>query len=146
MSKKLSKQFSLNHNMNQVVTRNINGRVQRVTESIGVLFIDGTCYCDTTVPKAEPNQRYDYDLDLVMFKGVNVLPILEHFDNLDSLHGIIMKAVATKFDGEPEPDEDVEVGRIAPAVTGCNERKGSLLPVLRIFDPLNNILNSYKTN
>lgn len=124
------KRYYIQHPMRKTVLK--NGKREEIL--ISILEIEGDGYFNSK--EREPDLRYPFTIDVVLKDGVDFKEELEILGGFEKIEEAVLQHVVKLFNADNlanplPPDEDdrqTVIGKI---------------PVLKIYEPLNNILNSY---
>lgn len=91
MTKKQQK-FEFTHNLKKTVVRDM----KLVTEYLP-LTLTGIYYCDTNFSKIDVANRYDMDIEEVIYEGMNIISVLEFTGALEDIYEETIKYAPNYF-------------------------------------------------
>jgi hypothetical protein len=90
---KIAKPFEFTYPLRHKIIRDL----KIVIEEVGELTISGTAYCNTSVPKNDPYERYGVDIDFIKWQGIDIQPVLEVTGALDEIVEAAIRHTSTLF-------------------------------------------------
>lgn len=90
---KLKKHFDITYNLKKEVVRDL-----KIVTDILPLNICGTFYCNTNASVSEPYERYDVDIDYILYKGADVKELLDFTGTTEDIECQIIKLAPKYFE------------------------------------------------
>jgi len=90
--RKITKPFRFTHNLTKKVVRDL----KIVTETLPI-EVSGTAYI---TPSASFDERFDVDVDQVIYKGMDVSELLDFAGAMEEIEEAAVAAVSEMFNGE----------------------------------------------